>query len=108
MATYTYDDFVKRAQQAGMIDQFSSYDLDLARQYPEFGLSMLSLKQNYAGANTEQARLLANEEANRLRSSYGNYTGGRGGAGASISPTGCLRPAFAAGMRMRWMRRCAG
>lgn len=77
---YTYDDFVKRAQQAGMIDQFSSYDLDLARQYPEFGLSMLSLKQNYAGANTEQARLLANEEANRLRSSYGNYTGGRDGS----------------------------
>lgn len=80
MANYTYDDFVKRAQQAGMIDQFSSYDLDLARQYPEFGLSMLSLKQNYAGANTEQARLLANEEANRLRSSYGNYTGGRDGS----------------------------
>ena len=80
MASYTYDDFVKRAQQAGMIDQFSSYDLDLARQYPEFGLSMLSLKQNYAGANTEQARLLANEEANRLRSSYGNYTGGRDGS----------------------------
>ena len=80
MASYTYDDFVKKAQQAGMIDQFSSYDLDLARQYPEFGLSMLSLKQNYAGANTEQARLLANEEANRLRSSYGNYTGGRDGS----------------------------
>ena len=77
---YTYDDFVKKANEAGMINQFSSYDLDLARQYPEFGLSMLGLKQSYAGAGSEQERMLINEQANQLRSSYGNYTGGRDGS----------------------------
>lgn len=75
---YSYEDFEKAA--GGMLGQFSRYDLDLARQYPEFGMSMLSLKKDYQGATTDEQRLLANEAANRLRSSYGNYTGGGDGS----------------------------
>ena len=75
---YSYEDFEKAA--GGMLGQFSRYDLDLARQYPEFGMSILSLKKDYQNAQTDEQRLLANEAANRLRSSYGNYTGGGDGS----------------------------
>jgi len=78
---YTYQDFENAANAAGMLGQFSQYDLDLARRYPEAGLSLLSLKQDYGRATTDEQRLLANEAANQIRSSYGNYTGGRDGGG---------------------------
>ena len=78
---YTYDDFVAQAQKEGMLGQFSSYDLDLAKTYPEFGLSILSLKKDYKNATTDEGRLLANEAANELRKSYGNYTAGSSGSG---------------------------
>lgn len=80
MAAYTYDDFVNKATGAGLLGNFSSYDLDLAKKYPEFGLSILSLKQDYNRASTDEARALANQAANQLRSSYGSYTGGRDGS----------------------------
>ena len=41
---YTYDDFVNAANQSGLMGQFSQDDLNLAQKYPEFGLSVLSLK----------------------------------------------------------------
>ena len=44
---YTYDDFVKAANQSGLMGQFSQDDLNLAQKYPEFGLSVLSLKKDY-------------------------------------------------------------
>lgn len=77
---YSYEDFERAANSAGLMKNFSSYDLDLARQHPEFGMSILSLKQDYNNAKTDEQRLLANEAANRLRSSYGNYTGGSDGS----------------------------
>ena len=43
---YTYDDFVKAANQSGLMGQFSQDDLNLAQKYPEFGLSVLSLKKD--------------------------------------------------------------
>ena len=55
---YSYEDFEKAA--GGMLGQFSRYDLDLARQYPEFGMSILSLKKDYQNAQTDEQRLLAN------------------------------------------------
>lgn len=78
---YTYDDFQKAANQAGLLGNFSQYDLDLTKRYPEFGLSLLSLKQDYGKATTDEQRLLANEAANELRRSYGNYTAGADGNG---------------------------
>lgn len=76
---YTYDDFVKAANQSGLMGQFSQDDLNLAQKHPEFGLSMLSLKKDYNNATTAEQRLLANQAANELRKSYGNYSGGADG-----------------------------
>ena len=76
---YTYDDFLTAAGNSGLLGEFSKADLDTARKYPEFGLSILSLKKDYHNAATDEGRLLANEAANQLRSSYGNYMGGDSG-----------------------------
>lgn len=76
---YTYDDFVKAANQSGLMGQFSQDDLNLAQKHPEFGLSVLSLKKDYNNAATAEQRLLANQAANELRKSYGNYSGGADG-----------------------------
>lgn len=75
---YTYDDFQKAA--SGSNVNFSQYDLDLAKKYPEFGMSALDLKKQYAGATTAEQRALINAKANQLRSSYGNYTAGADGS----------------------------
>lgn len=75
---YTYEDFEKAA--AGSNVNFSQYDLDLAKKYPEFGMSVLNLKKDYANATTEEQRQLANARANELRKNYGNYSGGADGS----------------------------
>lgn len=75
---YTYEDFQKAANGSGV--NFSQYDLDLAKKYPEFGMSALDLKKQYAGATTAEQRALINAKANQLRSSYGNYTAGADGS----------------------------
>lgn len=77
---YTYEDFERAASEAGLMGQFSQYDLDLARAHPEAGLSILSLKKDYANAKTAEQRALINEAANQVRSSYANYTGGTDGS----------------------------
>lgn len=77
---YTYEDFERAASEAGLMGQFSQYDLDLARAHPEAGLSILSLKKDYANAKTAEQRALINEAANQVRNSYANYTGGTDGS----------------------------
>ena len=77
---YSYQDFENAANAAGLMGNFSQYDLDLARRFPEAGMSILSLKQDYNNATTDQQRLLANTAANQIRSSYGSYTGGNDGS----------------------------
>lgn len=78
---YTYDDFLAKLNQSGLAGQFSQADMDTALQYPEFGMSMISAKQNYANAQTQEGRDMANALAEQLRSSYGNYVGGSDGSG---------------------------
>lgn len=80
MPNFTYDGFLTAASNAGLLGEFSPADLDTARKYPEFGYSILGLKQDIHKATTPEAKLLANEAANQLRSSYGGYTGGKYGA----------------------------
>lgn len=75
---YSYDDFLAEANKEGV--SFSSYDLNLAKQYPEFGLSLVSLKKQYKNAGSDAERRKANDAANELRKSYGNYTGGQDGS----------------------------
>ena len=77
---YSYDDFLSAATSSGLLGEFSQADLETAQRYPEFGLSILSLKKDYHDAATDEQRLLANEAANQLRSSYGNSRGGDDGS----------------------------
>jgi len=78
--TPTYNDFLKAAQGSGLMGQFSREDLATAQKYPEFGLSILSLKKDYQGAGSDEQRLLINTAANELRRSYANYSGGPDGS----------------------------
>lgn len=80
MAGYSYDDFIKAVGESGLGSEFSQEDMDLAKRYPEFGMSILNLKKDYHSATTQEQKLLANTAANQLRSSYGNYMGGANGA----------------------------
>lgn len=79
MARYTYDDFRKNAQNSGLLNEFSQADLQMAQRNPDFGMSILKYKQDYHNATTDEARALANLNAENLRSSWGSYTGGSDG-----------------------------
>lgn len=86
----TYEQFYNAAKNAGLYGQFSAEDLELARKYPDFGLSILSLKKEWNGASTPEAKAAANAAANELRRSYGGYSGG--GDGINVTSAG-LSPA---------------
>lgn len=77
---YTYEDFLSRAKKAGLLEEFSEYDLAVAKEHPEFGLSILALKQDVHNATTQEAKLLAHATAEDLRRRYGSYSGGSQGA----------------------------
>lgn len=67
---YTYDDFVKAANGAGMLNAFSQDDLTISQRNPEYGLSLLKLQQDAAKATTSEQKLLAQEAVNQLRKTY--------------------------------------
>lgn len=67
---YTYDDFLKAANKANMLKQFDTQDLAVTKANPEYGLSMLRLMQDRKAAASPEARLLAKEAMNQLRSNY--------------------------------------
>lgn len=75
---YTYEDFLKAANDAGMLNKFNVYDLETAKKSPEFGLSLLSLQKD-ADSGSSEAKVLANASMNELRKQYGNYTIGDDG-----------------------------
>lgn len=77
---FTYEDFDKAAREAGLLDRFSAADLKLARSNPDAGMSILNYKKDYMNATTDEARALANQGAERIRSGYGEYTGGTDGS----------------------------
>jgi len=78
---YSTDDFLKAYNESGFSGAgFSQYDYDTAMKYPEFGLSIIDLKKQYQAATTPEQKILANEQANKLRQSYGNYSGGGDGS----------------------------
>ena len=76
---YTYDDFLSAVNQAGLMNNFSSYDLALAKNNPNAGMSLLSSKMAYRDATDDAGRLAANANAEEVRRRFGNYTGGRWG-----------------------------
>jgi len=89
---YTYDDFLRAAQEAGLYGNFSQYDLNLAQQNPGAGMQILQAKQNWANAATEQDRLAANAAAEQIRSQYGSYLGGADGS--EYNPFGSTQTSF--------------
>jgi len=82
---YTYDDFLKAADSSGGLGQFSQSDLTAAQQHPEYGLSLLSLQRDYGKSTTDAQRMLINEAANQLRSSYSVTDGGSFGGGQTAT-----------------------
>lgn len=79
--TYTYNDFIKKAEETGLLHSFSQSDLRLAERDPDAGMSILSYKMDYKNASTDEARALANAGAEKIRSTYGGYTAGIAGDG---------------------------
>lgn len=82
---YTYDDFLKQATSAGLLQSFSTADLKLAQSNPDAGMTLLTYKQDYRSASTDEARALANAGAEKVRSVYGGYTGGGDGSGFRLN-----------------------
>ena len=76
----TYAQFEKKAKNVGLYDSFSQADLELARKDPSAGMQILGYKIDYNNATTDEARELANANAESVRSSAG-YFGGKDGSG---------------------------
>ncbi|MEG1758481.1 MAG: hypothetical protein RR235_08520 [Oscillospiraceae bacterium] len=94
---FTYEDFEKEARASGLYGQFSAADINLARQNPDVGMSILNYKRDYSTATTDDQRALANAATNSLRKDYGGYSGGTGGSGfykEGASPSGYERPKY--------------
>ena len=66
MASYTYDDFVRAANNAGLYNQFSAYDLNLAQANPDIGMGLLSAKQQWNSATDDAGRAAANPSKTSL------------------------------------------
>lgn len=82
MATYSQDEFLKEMANSGYSEKnFSTADWAMAKQNPDFGMSMLNWKKQYDASKTDADRAKANQGAEELRRAYGNYTGGAGGSG---------------------------
>lgn len=80
---YTYDDFQKAVASSGVT--FSDADTKLAQRNPDAGMSLLQYKQDYRNATTEEARALAHLGAEKIRNSYGGYTGGVDGGSFALT-----------------------
>lgn len=81
MALYTYDDFTRAANNAGLMNEFSASDLLRAQTNPDYGMSILNDKIGYHNARTPEEAASFNRHAEGTRSSWGEYTGGTDGSG---------------------------
>lgn len=78
--TYTYNDFENAAKNAGLLNKFSTADLELAKNNPTAGMDILNAKIDYRNAATDEEKKAANDRANIARAQYGSYTGGVDGS----------------------------
>ncbi len=76
----TYDEFERQAKELGLLEEFSPYDLAIAREDPSYGLTILSAKKGYKGAATDEQRKYFNGVAEQARKSAGNFAGGTDGS----------------------------
>ena len=85
----TYQDFTNEMSKAGLTeDQFSSYDLELAKKNPGAGIELVYAKRDYLAADTDDKRIAANADAEKIRSGAGGYTGGSFGTEYHPNETG--------------------
>lgn len=68
--TEAYKLFLTQAKEAGLLNEFSPQDLQIAAEHPEFGTSLLGLKQDYRKASTDEGKSLAHAAAEQLREKY--------------------------------------
>ena len=83
---YTYDDFTKDVESAGLTGSFSAADLELAKSNPEAGKKLMGFKIDYNNATTDEARATANASANAFRKAEAQYHGGVDGLGTEKIP----------------------
>ncbi len=76
----TYDQFAAEVKNAGLLGQFSTADLNLARRNPDKGMQILNFKIDAKNATTPEQLALANQGAEDVRKSEG-YSGGADGGG---------------------------
>lgn len=81
---YTYDDFLKELNRTGA--KLSDADMETAKKHPEFGISLISLGEDFNKATTPEQKALAHNAAEELRKSYGGYYGGMDGSGYIAVP----------------------
>lgn len=78
-----YDDLMRDIMASGQ--NWSRYDLDLARENPDAGRSIFTQKGAFASAQTDEEKLAANRAAEQIRQKYGGYSGGKDGGGFTLS-----------------------
>lgn len=78
MATYNWDQVKKAINDNGLF--FSDADMALAQKNPDAGMSLVNYKLDYKNATTDDQKALANAGAEKIRSDYGRYTGGKDGS----------------------------
>lgn len=92
MANDNYRNFLNTAAQKGLLQEFDEADLKLAEKNPEFGTSLMYLKEKYKNSTTDEQKALAHEAANQLRTTYSTMgatgTAGGGTYGSSSPGTG--------------------
>ena len=79
----TYEDLLQDIQASGQ--NWSSYDMELAKANPDAGRSIYSQKQAWANAQTDAERKAANDAAEMIRKQYGGYTGGKDGGSFTLN-----------------------
>ena len=85
MGVATYELFEQQAKEYGILDQFSKWDLEIAKKDADAGMQLLNYKWDYKNAKTDEERALINENAEALRRQFG-YTGGTDGSGYYMDP----------------------
>lgn len=70
-----YKLFLTQAKDSGLLNEFSPQDLQIAYEHPEFGTSLLGLKQDYHKATTDEGKSLAHAAAEQLRGQYSTMPG---------------------------------
>ena len=89
--TPNYDDWYADANAMGLYGEFSAADRALAQKNPYAAYGILWSKYDYANAPTDDAKALANANANWYRSDAGGYTAGSdGNQYQSVAPYGMM------------------